>query len=88
MSKLTRRSFLQNTPVTAAALSVLPAVPALAAHHHSPEGVAPKPSVTGIGSMVIHVNNIATGEMTLLVGARAVSIRDPELVARFMDVAR
>jgi hypothetical protein len=38
--------------------------------------------------MVIHVNNVATGEMTLLVGARAVSLRDPELVARFMEAVQ
>ena len=88
MSKLTRRSFLQNTPTAAATLSVLPAIPALAAPQHPPEGAAPKRSVTGTGSMVIHVNDVATGQMTLLVGARAVSLRDPWLVARFIQAAR
>jgi hypothetical protein len=88
VADLTRRSFLQNAPATAATLSVLPVMPTLAASHHLPEGAAPNPPVTGTGSMVIHVNNVATGQMTLLVGARAVSLRDPRLVARFMQAAR
>ena len=86
MSKLTRRSFLQNTPVTAATLSVLPAMPALAAPRHPPEGAAHR-SAPGSGSMVIHVNDVATGEMTLLVGAREIVLRDPRLVARFIEAA-
>ena len=88
MSKLTRRSFLQHTPVTAATLSVLPAMPALATPRHTPEAAAPRSSAAGAGSMVIHVNDVATGEMTLLVGAREVSLRDPALVAYFIEAAR
>jgi hypothetical protein len=38
--------------------------------------------------MVIHVNDVATGEMTLLVGAREIVLRDPRLVARFLEAAR
>jgi hypothetical protein len=87
MTDLTRRSFLQNTPVTAAALSVLPAMPALAAPRRPTEAAA-QGSASGTSSMVIHVNNVATGEMTLLVGARAVSLRDPLLVKRFIEAAR
>ena len=87
MTNLTRRSFLQNTPVTAATLSVLPAMPALAARRHSSETASPRSSAGSVGSMVIHVNDVATGEMTLLVGAREVSLRDPALVARFMEAA-
>jgi hypothetical protein len=88
MAKLTRRSFLQNTPVTAATLSLLPAVPALAAIRHSPEAVAPQLSARPTGSMVVHVNNVATGEMTLLVGARQIGLRDPRIVARLIEATR
>ena len=88
MPNLTRRSFLQQTPVSAAALSVLPATPCLAAWRDSPED-ASSPSSSGCsGSMVIHVSDVATGEMTLLVGAREVSLRDPRLVAYFVEAAR
>lgn len=88
MTKLTRRSFLQQTPVSAATLSLLPAMPDLAAAPHSPRTVAPQLAATATGSMVIHVNDVATGEMTLLVGAREVVLRDPRLVARFVEAAR
>ncbi len=85
MTKLTRRSFIQQTPVSAAALSLLPAVPALAAARHSPEAAAPQLSATSTGSMVIHVNNVAAGEMTVLVGTREIVLRDPRIVACLME---
>jgi hypothetical protein len=84
VTDLTRRSFLQQTPVTAAALGVLPAMPALAAaSHHAPKASPDLPAT----SMVVHVNDVATGEMTLLVGAREIVLRDPWLVARFLEAA-
>jgi hypothetical protein len=84
---LTRRSLLQKTPVSAAALSLLPAMPALAAIHHSPKAAA-QLSTKSAGPMVVHVNNVATGEMTLLVGTRAIVLRDPRIVARLLEATR
>ena len=88
MAKLTRRSFLQDTSLTAATLSLLPAMPAWAAIGHSPEAAAPLAPPPSARSMVIHVNNVAHGEMTLLVGAREIAFRDPRLVARLIEAAR
>lgn len=88
MKKLTRRSFLQQTPVTAATLSLLPVEPALAAIRHAPEAATPQSSAKSTGSMVVHVNNLATGEMTLLVGARQIVLRDPRIVACFLEATR
>ena len=93
MAKLTRRSFLQDTSVTAAtvtaaAFSVLPGLPAAAAIRHAPEAAVPLPRAPSTGSMLIHVNDIAKGEMTLLVGAREIVVRDPRLVARLTEAAR
>jgi hypothetical protein len=88
VTHLTRRSLLQNAPLTAASLSVLPAMPALAASRPPPEVATPRSSAAGASSMVIHVNDVATGEMTLLVGAREIVLRDPRLVARFLEAAR
>ena len=88
MAQRTRRSFLQDTSVTAAAFSLLPGIPALAAIHHSPQAAAPPSPAPPTGSMVIHVNDVATGEMTLLVGKREIALRDPQLVARFLEAAR
>lgn len=88
MTKLTRRSFLQQTPINAATLSLLPALRALAAIRHSPEAAAPRLSASSPGSMVIHVNDVAAGEMTVLAGAREVVIRDPQIVVYFIEAAR
>jgi hypothetical protein len=88
VKKLTRRSFLQQTPISAAAVSLLPAVPALAAIRHSPEAAAPQLAAKSSGSMVVHVNNVATGEMTLLVGPRQIVLHDPRIVARFIEATR
>jgi hypothetical protein len=81
VTKLTRRSFLQRTPVSAATLGLLPAMPALAAIRQPPEVPAPPPS----GSMVIHVSDVTTGEMTLLVGEREYALREPRLVAGLIE---
>jgi hypothetical protein len=88
VKKLTRRSFLQRAPVTAATLSALPAMPALAAIRRPPQAPAPGLPAASAGSMVIHVNDVAKGEMTLLVGARQIVLRDPRLVAHFIEAAR
>ena len=88
MNNLTRRSFLHQTPVAAAALGVLPAAPVVAATHRSPGVAIPRSSARATGSMIIHVNDIVSGEMTLLVGGREVVLRDRRLVARFVQAAR
>jgi hypothetical protein len=93
VAKLTRRSFLQDTSITAATVtaatfSLLPGMPASAVMRHAPEAAAPLLPAPSTGSMVIHVNDIANSEMTFLVGAREVVVRDPELVARLTEAAR
>ena len=88
MPKLTRRSFLQQTPISAATLSLLPAMPAMAAVRRSPKAAARRLSAASTGSMVVHVNNVATGEMTLLVGARQIVLRDPRIVACLIAATR
>jgi hypothetical protein len=87
MTKLTRRSLLQKTPATAAMLSLLPGLPADAAIRRSRQAAASRPAAASAGSMVIHVNDVATGAMTILVGAREIRLRDPRLVARFVEAA-
>jgi hypothetical protein len=88
VKKLTRRWFLQQTPVSAATLSLLPTMPALAAIRHTPKAAAPQLSATSTGSMVVHVNDVTSGEMTLLVDTRAIVLRDPRIVASFLDATR
>jgi hypothetical protein len=88
VTNLTRRSFLQQTPISAGALGLLPAMPALAAMVRSPQPAAPQLSAMSSRSMVVHVSDVATGEMTLLVGEREIVHRDPRLVACLVAATR
>lgn len=83
MSRLTRRLLLKSTPVTGAAMTLLPAAPAPAAVAPSPNTAIPRPPASPVGSMVIYVEDFSTGELKLLVGSREIVVRDPALVARF-----
>ena len=75
-------------PRWAAALAALPALPVAAAARLLPGAAVPHTPAASAGSMVIHVNDVANGRMTLLVGAREVRLRSPQLVAYFVDAAR
>ena len=86
-SRLTRRSFLKQTSAWTAALGLLPAVSSLAAIPYSMRPVPELPAKFP-GPLILHVSNVAAGEMTLLVGAREVVFRDPEVVARLLKAAR
>jgi hypothetical protein len=88
VTKLTRRSFLKQTSAGAATFSLLPAIPALAAISHLPEAAPPELPAAFSGPMVVHVSDVAAGEITLLVGAREIVFRDPEIVARLIKAAR
>ena len=88
MANLTRRSFLKQTSVSTATLGLLPSLPALAAIADSPQGTTREvPAAAFSGPIIVHVNDVATGEVALLVGAREIIFRDPQLVARLMKAA-
>ena len=88
MTKLTRRSFLKQTSASAATLSLLPGMPALAAFSHSPEAVMPELSAEFTSPMVVHVSDVATGEITLFVGAQEIVFRDPQIIMHLIKAAR
>jgi hypothetical protein len=88
VTKLTRRSFLKQTSASAAALSLLPAVPALAVFSHSAKAPVTDFSATVTHPMVAHVTDAALGEITLLVEDQEIIFRDPQTVARLIKAAR
>ena len=89
MTKLTRRSFLKQTSASAATFSLLPAAPALAVFFHpSPEDRVTDLSATLNGPIVVHVSDIASGEITLFVGDQETVFRDPQIVAHLIKAAR
>ena len=89
MAKLTRRGFLEQTTLGAAAVGALIAVPGLA---HVPEASAApameSPTTELSGLVVAHVRNQSTGEIALMVGTREIVFRDRRLVARLVKAAR
>ena len=87
MTKLTRRSFLKQTSATAATFSLLPAMPALAASSRSAEAVVPKLRAPFSGPLVVHVSDVATGEITLFATDQEIVFRDPQIVARLIKAA-
>ena len=86
MTSQTRRAFLQHAPLCAAALGLLPAMPVPAAARPLP-AAAVQHLAAAARSMIIHVNDIESGRMTLLVGPHEVTLRSPQLVARFVEAA-
>ncbi len=89
MSELTRRRFLVGTSAgvgvaVAGALTALPAVlPAAGAHL----GVSNQPLDPNAGPMVLHVRDVASGEVALMAGTTEVVYRDQELVRRLVSRA-
>ena len=88
MTDLNRRSFLKQTSLGAATLSLLSSTAAWAVISESPQDITPEvPAAAFSGPIIAHVSEVATGEVALLVGSREIIFRDPQLVARLMKAA-
>ena len=80
MTNPTRRSFLAQTPIAAASVSLLPIVPDLASVGRAGGSARSALSTESTEPIVIHVSDIATGAMTLFIGAREIVLRDPRII--------
>jgi hypothetical protein len=100
MGEVSRRRFLTQTSVgvgiTLATVASLPRV-ALApsivptlqnASSGEPIRPAPLAEMSWLEPMVLHVRDVATAEITVLVGTQEFVYRDPELVARLVQTAK
>jgi hypothetical protein len=92
MAKLARRGFLKRTTASVATIGVMASVPAaLTAMSDAPQitetaQVDLSSFALTEGPMIAHVSNVATGEVSLLVGTQEIIFRDPELVMRLLKV--
>jgi hypothetical protein len=90
MSKLSRRSFLARTAVTAAAVTggavTLAGIEAPALVVAGSRARSPRPTRGDV--LVAHVRNISTGEVAVLMGTREVVYRDRSLVAHLLAAVR
>ncbi len=91
MSKLSRRGFLQRASISIAAVGGVVALPRLASAAQRP--IAASTATLGSGQagaaatmsgqpLVAYVRDLNKGEVSLYVGAREITFRDPDLVAR------
>jgi len=91
MAKLSRRAFLQTSVGTATGAAAVAsggmAAGGLLAAIAGGAPVEAAASGTG-GPMVAFVRDASKGEVTLLVGHREVTRRDPQLVSRLQRAAR
>ena len=88
MANVTRRSFLWQTSVGAAAAGVVATAPSLFGRNDVPSVPVPQFSAAALSEpLVAYVRNAATGEVALLLGTREIIVRDAELVRRLLKAA-
>lgn len=89
MTKLTRRLFFRQTTASVATLGVLAAAPGLVAVSEEPQAVATDLSgLTLADTLIAHVRDVATGELSLMVGTQEIIYRDPDLVMRLVKAVQ
>ena len=95
MSDITRRSFLKQGGVTAAAAGALVATPKVLRGPTSKKITADRPARTTTAArkanvtrnLVVHVPDTSKSEVRILVGDREVVLRDRDLVTRLSRAA-
>lgn len=89
MAELTRRGFLGATSAGVATLGLVPLLESRAVVSASASPVPVEGSPEALGdTLMLHVRNVATGEVALLAGTGEVIFRDRELVKRLLRAAR
>ena len=93
MPKVSRRGFIVKTSASMATIGMFAAVPAMAVESELPAVTTPvaatAPELSAAAAamtepLIAHVSNLATGEISLLVGTQEIVYRDPELVQRLL----
>jgi hypothetical protein len=93
MSKVSRRGFIAQTTASVATVGVLATMPMMALETETPQAASVASAATSeiapaLATMsepvIAHVSDIATGEISLMVGTQEIVYRDPELVQRLL----
>lgn len=87
MLKLSRRVFFKRTTASVATLGVLAAAPVLVTATEDPEVAATDLSSDAAApteTLIAHVRDFTTGEVSLMVGTQEIIYRDPDLVLRLL----
>src|SRR5262245_61278884 len=94
MVEQTRRRFVKQTSIGVGAAmvgaAVLPSLAALRLQLNAPSNTPLHMSRAGAPlpeSIVVHVRDVATAEIAVLVGTQEIVYRDPEMMARLLQAA-
>jgi len=94
LAKLTRRGFIGQTTASVATIGVLATIPALAAAPEMTDVVASDTAAAELSattfseSVVAHVSDLASGEVTIMSGTKEIVLRDADLVMRLLKAVR
>jgi hypothetical protein len=95
MAKLTRRGFLGQASAGVVTIGVLGALPVLTAAPEATDAVATDAAAvtelsaaTSTEPLMAHVSDLASGEISILVGTQEIIYRDPGLVMRLLQAVR
>jgi hypothetical protein len=81
------RLLLGDGSVPAAAAAASPAAAPVVPVPNTPSTPPAMDSVTLAGPMLIHIRDLATAEVAMMVGTQELVYRDPELVSRLLQTA-
>jgi hypothetical protein len=94
LAKLTRRGFIGQTTASVATIGILATVPTLASAPEMTDVVASDTTAAELSattfseSVVAHVSNLASGEVTIMSGTKEIVLRDADLVMRLLKAVR
>jgi len=89
MTQCTRRSFLVHASIGAAGGALVGAFPTLPLQAGTPVARAATRGATGAAPMdglIVHVRDVATGEISVMIGTREVVHRDRSLAQHLLDI--
>ena len=90
MTECTRRSFLVHASIGVAGGALVGGFPTLPVQAGTPVARAATRGATGavpVDGLIAHVRDVATGEISVMVGTREVVHRDRSLAVRLLDIA-
>lgn len=95
MEAVSRRSFFRQAGAVAATAGTMVVAPmglasavAAATNNHEDAPLSPNEHLRGDEELVAHVKNARTGEISLFIGHREVTLRDRKLAARLIRATR
>jgi hypothetical protein len=94
LAKLTRRGFIGQTTASVATIGILASVPTLVAAPEMTDAVASDTAAAELStttfseSVVAHVSDLASGEVTIMSGTKEIILRDTDLVMRLLKAVR